>query len=202
MPLCQVIKYKGLCAVTSCHERPEGKASGNVAKYRAMKSQKSFDHNSAAALMVGFGGLLVQLSGSFAKLLPSLGWKVSRTMRTKYRGSGWRLIDLFAQCSRTSYLLVPLHFLQSTHPLQIERLKPFSVRSLVCWQVFVAIRLQPQPSCLADADNHHTSGLALASFILLFREGDANLGHWACGGTWMRGVFDQNLLLIVYIEGF
>jgi len=153
---CRVIKARVLLlpAMTS----QKGKASGRIPKYRATGILKSFDHISAAAMMVGFGGLSTLLAGFVTK-------SRSRQMVERCRGSTAPAIEAAAGdhsqslCSDSSIsnLLDPLQLLQATQPIQIQRLEPLSVRLLVCREVFVAAWLQSQTSRLADADHHDAS---------------------------------------------
>lgn len=66
-------------------------------------------------------------------------------------------------------------FLQSSHTLQVEGVK---TARFVRWKVLF-VWLESNTALFADVDNNDTARLALAGTVLLFREGDMNLGHGA-----------------------
>lgn len=77
---------------------------------------------------------------------------------------------------RLGVVLELLLLLQSTHPLNVERLEATSVGGLIRRKLLLA-GLQTDTAGLADSNHHHATRLALPRLILLLWERDTDLGH-------------------------
>ena len=84
--------------------------------------------------------------------------------------------------------------LESTHALDVQRVETVGITGLIR-RKFLMARLQTNATGVANPHDHHTSGLALPRFILLFGERNTDLGDWT--GRRAGRILHQTALLIV-----